>query len=402
MKFFVFVTLATLSISSVFAAERNDNDISQFVSNYFNAVENCKATLKFDTDEISRFFSSKDNKEIIYLDTLIKHRSLQISDLKYNRFSLDISINSVDESNGKIKVNLTKNASIYFRCMKNIESMEIETHTLTLTKSDGRLKIVEDDHTDEFKDNLMENKKEPAASVREKAKKNLAEEKKNVEKQKQELKNTNVNAYTQLDTEESDEMTSSFVFTAKTSSFKKHAYNREAAKKYALKYVLKPNKNYVNFESMGGNCTNFTSQCLKAGGIVQDKTGNYKWYYTSSSNRAPSWSKANDFRNYYRKNKGSKTVKGLNANRCNFQATRLGDLAQIVILGEAKHSIFISGAICDAWVGSTTSELAWKSKYDVYICKNSIDKSSRKKNVPMSSLYSISTSEYIHINGSYY
>lgn len=57
----------------------------------------------------------------------------------------------------------------------------------------------------------------------------------------------------------------------------------------------------------------------------------------------------------------------------------------------------------DNWAISAGTETAWKAKYDVLICQNSVKKSWRYKNKPLSSLgKSFSSYEYIHINGSYY
>ena len=44
-------------------------------------------------------------------------------------------------------------------------------------------------------------------------------------------------------------------------------YDRHAAVSYARKYALNYNTEYKNFNDSGGDCTNFISQCLKAGGI---------------------------------------------------------------------------------------------------------------------------------------
>lgn len=408
------VLLVSLSINSILAMDTDQQDISKFLYNYFDYVEKSKGCLKLDKNKALNYFDSINNYEIIYLDTLIKHRQLQISDLRYENFKNSIHINSIEKNNDKVIVDLVKQTVLYYNCLGGEESIEEELHTITLINQDNQLKIKLDDYYDEFKEELGFNKEKSVSSIKENSKEMLQYEKKVVKEQKKELNElrdnfklekeenviSNENEYIEKDSV--DVLTKQNTIAKASSSFTKHAYNRTNAKNYAIKYVLSPNKSYVNFESMGGNCTNFASQCLKAGGIVQDKTGNYKWYYTSSSDRAPAWTKANSFRNYYKNNKGSKTVKGLNASTCKFGTTRLGDLAQVVSSGYASHTMFISGAICDNWVGSTTNELAWKCKYDVKICQNSVNKSGRQKNVPLSSKYSLSKLEYIHINGSYY
>ncbi len=75
-------------------------------------------------------------------------------------------------------------------------------------------------------------------------------------------------------------------------------YNRQEAVRYAQQWALSPNPNYFFFGGLGGDCTNFTSQCLLAGGAVMNYNYVKGWYYSSSANRSPSWSGVEYFRNF--------------------------------------------------------------------------------------------------------
>ncbi len=66
-------------------------------------------------------------------------------------------------------------------------------------------------------------------------------------------------------------------------------YNREQAVEYARKWANKRNPRYYDFEHIGGDCTNFASQCIFSGAKVMSYTPNYGWYYRSLSDRAPAW-----------------------------------------------------------------------------------------------------------------
>lgn len=66
-------------------------------------------------------------------------------------------------------------------------------------------------------------------------------------------------------------------------------YKRSKAVAYAEKYALTPNPNFYFFGGIGGDCTNFISQCLLAGGCKMNFNQYYGWYYKSESNRSPSW-----------------------------------------------------------------------------------------------------------------
>ena len=45
------------------------------------------------------------------------------------------------------------------------------------------------------------------------------------------------------------------------------AYNPSAAVNYARQYCKNYNPNYANYASVGGDCANFVSQCMIAGGM---------------------------------------------------------------------------------------------------------------------------------------
>lgn len=66
-------------------------------------------------------------------------------------------------------------------------------------------------------------------------------------------------------------------------------YNRAAAVAYAHKWAFARNPLFYNFDDIGGNCTNFASQVLYAGGAVMNPTPTYGWYYYGLNNRSPSW-----------------------------------------------------------------------------------------------------------------
>ena len=81
-------------------------------------------------------------------------------------------------------------------------------------------------------------------------------------------------------------------------------YNREKAGEYAKRWAFSRNPEYYNFDSIGGDCTNFTSQCLFSGCGVMNFTRDFGWYYISLNNRAPAWSSAEYFRRFLLENRG--------------------------------------------------------------------------------------------------
>ncbi|MDD3225021.1 MAG: amidase domain-containing protein [Clostridium sp.] len=71
-------------------------------------------------------------------------------------------------------------------------------------------------------------------------------------------------------------------------------YSREKAVNYALTYAENPNsafKYFDTYNTVGGNCTNFVSQCLLAGGAPMIFSGENQWWYKTSRSSI-SWSVA--------------------------------------------------------------------------------------------------------------
>ena len=81
-------------------------------------------------------------------------------------------------------------------------------------------------------------------------------------------------------------------------------YNRDAAVEYARRWALKRNPAYYDFQKIGGDCTNFASQCIYAGAGVMNYTPTMGWYYRSLADRAAAWSGVEYLHNFLINNKG--------------------------------------------------------------------------------------------------
>jgi hypothetical protein len=107
-------------------------------------------------------------------------------------------------------------------------------------------------------------------------------------------------------------------------------YSRSAAVDYAQRYALKPNPNYRYFSlsNTGGDCSNFLSQCLSAGGAKMNSNWWYKHIDDSTHNDtwSISWAVAHSLYWYLKKNEaeGTSTLKGLEVDNANL--LELGDL----------------------------------------------------------------------------
>ena len=66
-------------------------------------------------------------------------------------------------------------------------------------------------------------------------------------------------------------------------------YNRAVAVAYARRWAMGRNPAYYDFEALGGDCTNFASQCLFAGAGIMNYTPVTGWFYRSAADRTASW-----------------------------------------------------------------------------------------------------------------
>ena len=75
-------------------------------------------------------------------------------------------------------------------------------------------------------------------------------------------------------------------------------YNRQAAIRYAHRWAFERNPRFFDYEEIGGDCTNFASQCLYAGTGIMNYTPTFGWYYISSNDKAPAWTGVPYFYNF--------------------------------------------------------------------------------------------------------
>ena len=142
-------------------------------------------------------------------------------------------------------------------------------------------------------------------------------------------------------------------------------YNNKLAAEYAQKYALIRNSNYYNFDELGGDCTNFCSQCLLAGSNnIMNKEFYPFWYYNSVNDRSPSWTGVEFLYNYLIENKN----KGPFAKQVNFSEINIGDLIQLKFVGNNSFSHCL--------VVSHKNEQI-NSLEDIFVCAHTIDSLNR-------------------------
>ncbi len=117
-------------------------------------------------------------------------------------------------------------------------------------------------------------------------------------------------------------------------------YLRENALLYASRFALSQNPIFGNFAGIGGNCTNFVSQCIYAGSCKMNYKPTFGWYYISMDQRAPAWTGVEFFYNFITTN----TDVGPFGRDATPDEVEVGDVIQLGREGEGfYHTLIIVG-----------------------------------------------------------
>ena len=133
-------------------------------------------------------------------------------------------------------------------------------------------------------------------------------------------------------------------------------YNREAAFDNAKKWAFKRNPKFYDFSKIGGDCTNFASQCIYAGAGVMNYTPTFGWYYISVNDRAPAWTSVEYLYNFLVGNDGV----GPFAEEVPLDKLEVGDIVQLgrstgdfyhspVVVGFSRGQILVAAHSYDAF-----------------------------------------------------
>ena len=82
-------------------------------------------------------------------------------------------------------------------------------------------------------------------------------------------------------------------------------YRRRAAVDYAHVWAYGRNPEYYDYDKIGGDCTNFASQCIYAGTGVMNYTPTFGWYYINANDKAPAWTGVENLHNFLARNEVS-------------------------------------------------------------------------------------------------
>ncbi len=134
------------------------------------------------------------------------------------------------------------------------------------------------------------------------------------------------------------------------------SYDREAAVAYAKRWAFARNPAFYDFSRIGGDCTNYASQCIYAGAKIMNFTPTFGWFYKSVNDRTPSWTGVEYLYNFLVNNEGV----GPFAEEVGLDKLEIGDIVQLgtgtgdfyhspVVVGFSRGNILIAAHSYDAF-----------------------------------------------------
>ena len=140
--------------------------------------------------------------------------------------------------------------------------------------------------------------------------------------------------------------------------FEEH-YDRAAAVRYAHKWAYGRNPQFYDYEKLGGDCTNFASQCIFAGCGIMNFTPTFGWYYIDADQKAPAWTGVPYLWDFLIRDTQSVGPVG---RPCTMEELRPGDLIQLSFKGETyQHSPIV---VSVGWPASPKNILVAAHSYD--------------------------------------
>ena len=114
---------------------------------------------------------------------------------------------------------------------------------------------------------------------------------------------------------------------------------------YAERWAFDRNPLFSNYTGVGGDCTNFVSQCILAGCCIMNFTPDFGWYYISDNDRAPAWTGVEYFYDFMTGASDFTTVNGgigPYGRTVPRASVRAGDVVQLSNeLGDFYHTLFV-------------------------------------------------------------
>lgn len=267
------ISLSTTSFAKNETLEKNKETIKDTVGKYLDA--RYEAFVIGDIKPVQNFFNpttiqeTNNNKELDWVQILLDWRVPK--NIFYDKFSVQLDFKSIQVFEKTATVEVREVAS-YIIKGHSVTSKEAYTHTIVLEKDNGKWYI----KSDSFDEPIY----------------NMLTQGMSVEEIKTKLFIEN-EIFTEGNISKSETQDGEVLLSS--------TYNRVAARDYADQYWTNYNNKYMDFTNLGGDCTNYVSQAMRAGGAPDDFSGTQgsQWWYDLSTHQyTPSWTSVNQLYEY--------------------------------------------------------------------------------------------------------
>lgn len=129
-------------------------------------------------------------------------------------------------------------------------------------------------------------------------------------------------------------------------------YNRQKTIEYARIWAKKRNPIFFDFDTLGGDCTNYVSQCIFAGSNIMNYSTTNGWYYISPSNRSASWTGTEFLYNFLTTN----TKNGPFGKDIPIEQACIGDIIQFGNQTKFHHSAIVVSNTNDIYLAAHTQD----------------------------------------------
>jgi len=277
-----------------------------------------------------------DNNRMVW-EAMIAIRSMQKTDLTLSEYSFELTVTAITEQdNGDIAVRVMEDFIQNFTAYPGVDSKGFGvSHNFTFTKEGGQWLLSNHRQSDSLSNNVMgrwrfggSSADMPEISTEQRRDDWIAGAREAVAGRSEQGQQPGQISYD-------------------------NAYNREDAASYARQWASARNPDWQMYDRMGGNCQNFVSQAIFAGGIPMDYSApaQWKWYGDTpssaftASGRAPAWTGVKEFLVYVQNNRGFGMAGFADAP---FYSGEPGDIIHMGYNGDLRHTVIITDIMKDA------------------------------------------------------
>lgn len=323
--------------------------IEKYLNSYYESL------VKLEVQDASNLFVDPSGVEAYLTNTatklIVEHHKMQDNDMHLTEALYDIKYYNIKKSGSTVTIDLKRDDSVQFKFLDVKSKTYNMDNTFVLKEVNGEYKIesirIIQDYYIMFTRSLDFNSSNLKTKIDNLYNTYISNSKKELEKNQKLVK-------------EAGNFTTTKKFDV--------AFDRTKAREYAIEYVTKRNPNYTAYDNYGGNCMNFASQAMFAGGIPMDYKGSAQWKHYSStinnsqtaSGRTSSWTGTISFYNYAKSNTGFGLVSEVDINLFDAEP---GDIAQVGFDGYSHSTIVIDqvknneGKVVDILINCNTLSL---------------------------------------------